>query len=139
MNSGNFILHHAYHIAYGFNVFQRIFVESQAKRIEMVRQKYKMGGRPLLTVEKHLERITVGQLVEFSDFCKKKYERAKMEPGANLKFVYIFFENQLTQTCYRNRRWSFVRTKYWRTGNSNDAQNVSLCWCCFNEHHTGSS
>ena len=89
MNSGNFILHYAYHIAYGFNVFQRTFVESQAKRIETVRKKYKMGGRPLLTVDKYLERITVGQLVEFCHFSKDKYERAKIEPGSNLRFLYL--------------------------------------------------
>ncbi len=46
-----------------------------------------MDGRSLHPVEKHLERITVGQLVEFCDFSKEKYERAKIEPGENLKFV----------------------------------------------------
>ncbi len=40
-----------------------------------------MKDRPLLPVEKHLERITVGQLVEFCDFSKEKYQRAKIEPG----------------------------------------------------------
>jgi DNA-directed RNA polymerase III subunit RPC1 len=59
----------------------RVFVESQVKRIKKVRQLFKMEGRSLLTVEKHLERITVGQLVEFCDFSKEKYERAKIEPG----------------------------------------------------------
>jgi DNA-directed RNA polymerase III subunit RPC1 len=46
---------------------------------------YKMVGRALHPVEKHLERITVGQLVEFCDLAKEKYERAKIEPGKNLK------------------------------------------------------
>jgi DNA-directed RNA polymerase III subunit RPC1 len=46
-----------------------------------------MEGRSLHPVEKHLERITVGQLVEFCDFSKEKYEKAKIEPGENLKFV----------------------------------------------------
>lgn len=62
-------------------LFYRTFIESQVKRIEIVRERYKMKGRPLLTVEKYLERITVGQLVEFCDFSKEKYQRAKIEPG----------------------------------------------------------
>lgn len=45
-----------------------------------------MNGRPLLTVEKYLDRITVGQLVEFCDFSKEKYQRAKIEPGINIKY-----------------------------------------------------
>ena len=51
------------------------------KRIEKVRERYSMNGRELKTVEKHLERITVSQLVEFCDFSKEKYQRAKIEPG----------------------------------------------------------
>lgn len=62
----------------------RIFVESQVKRIKKVRERYNMEGRSLLTVEKHLERITVGQLVEFCEFSKEKYQRAKIEPGIKL-------------------------------------------------------
>lgn len=65
----------------------RIFVEDQVKRIRKIRERYKMEGRPLLTVEKQLERITVGQLVEFCEFSKEKYHRAKIEPGT-VAFVY---------------------------------------------------
>lgn len=50
-----------------------------------MRELFKMEGRTLLPVEKHLERITVGQLVEFCDFSKDKYERAKIEPGYNVQ------------------------------------------------------
>ena len=52
-----------------------------------------MEGRRLLTVEKQLERITVGQLVEFCDFSKEKYERAKIEPGANFTIILFLCEN----------------------------------------------
>lgn len=62
-------------------LFTRIFIESQAKRIENIRNRFNMNDRPLLPVERHLERITVGQLVEFCDFSKEKYQRAKIEPG----------------------------------------------------------
>ena len=65
----------------GVSLLYRMFVESQVKRIEKIRKIFQMEGRSLLTVEKHLERITVGQLVEFCDFSKGKYERAKIEPG----------------------------------------------------------
>lgn len=51
-----------------------------------MRNRYSMNGRPLLTVEKYLDRITVGQLVEFCDFSKEKYQRAKIEPGINIKY-----------------------------------------------------
>lgn len=62
----------------------RDFIESRAKRIENVRRRFQMDRRPveqLLPVEKQLERITVSQLVEFCDFSKEKYLRAKTEPG----------------------------------------------------------
>ena len=64
-----------------FVVLCRTFVESQGKRIEKVREKYNMNDIQLLPVEKQLERITVSQLVEFCDFSKEKYQRAKIEPG----------------------------------------------------------
>lgn len=57
------------------------FIQSLSKRIQKVRERFKMNGRELLTVEKQLERITVSQLVAFCDFSREKYQRAKIEPG----------------------------------------------------------
>jgi len=57
------------------------FIELQAKRIASVWKRYNFNGRDLLPVEKHLERITIRQLVHFCEVCKEKYHRAKIEPG----------------------------------------------------------
>ena len=62
-------------------VLHRDFIGSLARKIAAVRQRFKLNGRELLPVEKYLERITVGQLVEFCDICTEKYQRAKIEPG----------------------------------------------------------
>lgn len=72
-----------------------------------------MEGRSLFTVEKHLERITVGQLVEFCEFSKEKYHRAKIEPGIIAFSISSQLDGSNNSTCDRHGCWSPVRAKYW--------------------------
>lgn len=65
-----------------FRTELRSFIESFAKKIRKVRLRHGLNEKnELLPVEKHLERITISQLVEFVDLCRIKYQRATMEPG----------------------------------------------------------
>jgi len=65
-----------------FKAELRSFIGDYAKRIDKTRRRYGLDQKEqLLPVEKYLERITVGQLVEFCDLCREKYQRARMEPG----------------------------------------------------------
>jgi hypothetical protein len=53
-----------------------------AERITTLRQKQSgTSGRKLLPVELELERLTLGQLVEFLETCREKFLQAKIEPG----------------------------------------------------------
>ena len=58
------------------------FVAKYAEKVAAIHHWLKKNGkRKLLPVEKQLERLTLSQLIEFSDICKEKYMKAVMEPG----------------------------------------------------------
>ena len=58
------------------------FVVKYAEKVTATHHWLKKNGkRKLLPVEKQLERLTLSQLIEFSDICKEKYMKAVMEPG----------------------------------------------------------
>lgn len=41
--------------------------------------------------------------------------------------------------CFRNCNWLFSCSKYRRTGNADDIENISLCRSSVHEYHTGST
>ena len=58
------------------------FVAKYAEKVAAIHHWLKKNGkRKLLPVEKQLERLTLSQLIEFSDICKEKYMKSVMEPG----------------------------------------------------------
>ena len=58
------------------------FIAKYAETVTAIHHWLKKNGkRKLLPVEKQLERLTLSQLIEFSDICKEKYMKAVMEPG----------------------------------------------------------
>lgn len=57
------------------------FLNEFAGKVRQTRPSTTRGGRALMPVEKHLNRLTMSQIVEFFDKCKEKYMKASMEPG----------------------------------------------------------
>merc|ERR1719433_425927 len=58
------------------------FLKGYARKVMQTHRKFGLDSKNNWSpVEKHLERITLTQLVKFVDACKEKYMRAVMEPG----------------------------------------------------------
>jgi DNA-directed RNA polymerase III subunit RPC1 len=58
------------------------FLAIVAKKVAVIHKKFGLENKPKWSpVEKHLERLTISQMVEFVDKCKEKYMKAAMEPG----------------------------------------------------------
>lgn len=58
------------------------FLYSYASHAEKVHKRFGLNKKSKWTpVERHIERLTISQLVEFVNTCKEKYMRAAMEPG----------------------------------------------------------
>ena len=58
------------------------FILKYAKSVANIQIQLKLKNkRDLIPVEKQLKRLTLSQMVEFTDICKDKYMKAVMEPG----------------------------------------------------------
>ena len=58
------------------------FVIKYAEEVKSVQKRLKWDSdRKLLEVEKQVKRLTLSQMVEFTDICKEKYMKSVMEPG----------------------------------------------------------
>ncbi|KAF4525074.1 hypothetical protein B566_EDAN001988 [Ephemera danica] len=57
------------------------FMEKVAEKVRIQREWQQLGGRTPLKVELELERLTLGQLVEFLETCREKFLQSKIEPG----------------------------------------------------------
>jgi len=65
-----------------FKAELREFVASVARRVAKVHTAFDLNNKKKWSpVEKHLERLTISQMVEFVELCKDKYMKAAMEPG----------------------------------------------------------
>ncbi len=60
------------------------FLNDYAKKVAQTHKKFGLESKKVsqwTKAEKHLQRLTLSQLVEFVDICKEKYMKAGMEPG----------------------------------------------------------
>merc|ERR1719433_2570617 len=58
------------------------FLKGYARKVMQTHRKFGLDSKDNWSpVEKHLERLTMSQLVEFVNICKDKYMKANMEPG----------------------------------------------------------
>merc|ERR1719412_3504367 len=58
------------------------YLKAYGQKVLQTYRKFQLEKKTTLTpVEKHLERLTLSQMVEFVNKCKEKYMKAGMEPG----------------------------------------------------------
>merc|ERR1719433_541633 len=58
------------------------FLKGYARKVMQTHRKFGLDSKNNWSpVEKHLERLTMSQMVEFVNICKDKYMKANMEPG----------------------------------------------------------
>ncbi|XP_040568151.1 DNA-directed RNA polymerase III subunit RPC1 [Lepeophtheirus salmonis] len=59
----------------------RNFLIEYSKKVAKVWKLFNLNAGKFRPVEKHIERLTLSQLVEFVEKCKEKYMKAAIEPG----------------------------------------------------------
>ncbi|QQP54999.1 DNA-directed RNA polymerase subunit, partial [Caligus rogercresseyi] len=65
-----------------FKTELRGFLQEYSLRVAWAWKQFGLSGKAqLIPVERHIERLTLSQLVEFVEKCKEKYMKAAIEPG----------------------------------------------------------